>query len=520
LILFRTLLHSVKHYLLLFQSLAHSLRKTPGVAYPPFISLRPSLAHFCPHTRLLTPAAPPRIHLKWNFTNSSARDNDLSTTPNELKNTTEGKPGVGRVWRALRHRNFRLFFTGQSISLIGTWMTRIATAWLVYKLTSSALLLGVVGFAGQIPTFLIAPFAGVWVDRLDRQKVLVVTQVLAMLQSLALAALTLSGRITIYEIIGLSAFQGAINAFDMPGRQAFMVQMVEDRQDLGNAIALNSSMVNLARLVGPSLAGVIIALFGTGYCFLIDGLSYLAVIASLLMMRLAPFMTARVAVPMFQQLKEGWEYVSKSTPIRTILLLFGLISLMGWPFTVLMPVFAINILHGGPHTYGFLMGAVGIGALVSAYSLALRGSVRGLTKMIPISSGLFGIGLILFGFSRYLWLSLLLLAICGFGMMQQMAASNTIIQTIVEEDKRGRVMSYYTAAFVGMAPFGSLLAGALAHAIGATRTVMVSGVCCLAGAVWFFTRLKAVRQVIRPIYVNLGIVPPEVNAVLQDAGGN
>ncbi|MGB2624844.1 MAG: MFS transporter [Candidatus Acidiferrum sp.] len=451
---------------------------------------------------------------------SSDRDNDLSTTPSEIKNTAEGKQGLARVWRALRHRNFKLFFVGQSISLVGTWMTRIATAWLVYKLTRSPLLLGVVGFAGQIPTFLIAPFAGVWVDRLDRQKVLVVTQALAMLQSLALAVLTLSGRITIHEIIWLSAFQGAINAFDMPGRQAFLVQMVEDKQDLGNAIALNSSMVNLARLVGPSLAGAVIALFGTGYCFLIDGLSYLAVITSLLMMRLSPFSSPRGIAPMFQQLKEGWEYVSKSTPIRTILLLFGVISLMGWPFTVLMPVFAIKILHGGPHTYGFLMGAVGVGALISAYSLALRPNVRGLTKMIPISSGLFGAGLIFFGISHLVWLSLLLLSICGFGMMQQMAASNTIIQTIVEEDKRGRVMSYYTAAFVGMAPFGSLLAGTLAGAIGATKTVIVSGVCCLAGAIWFTTRLKAVREVIRPIYVNLGIVPPEVNAVLQDAGGN
>lgn len=486
----------------------------PRQGRSPFLSLTRQ------NTGALIPAAAPHIQLKWNLPISSARDNDLSTTPSEIKNSTEGKQGVARVWRALRHRNFRLFFSGQSISLIGTWMTRIATSWLVYKLTSSALLLGVVGFAGQIPTFLVAPFAGVWVDRLDRQRVLVVTQVLAMLQSLALAALTLSRHITIHEIIWLSAFQGLINAFDMPGRQAFLVQMVEDKRDLGNAIALNSSMVNMARLLGPSLAGFVIALFGTGYCFLIDGLSYLAVIASLLMMRLKPSLSARVLAPMFQQLKEGWDYVSKSTPIRTILLLFAVISLMGWPFTVLMPIFAINILHGGPHTYGFLMGAVGVGALISAYSLALRPSVRGLTKMIPISGAMFGAGLIFFGTSRFVWLSLLLLSICGFGMMQQMAASNTIIQTIVEEDKRGRVMSYYTAAFVGMAPFGSLLAGTLAHVIGAAKTVMVSGVCCLAGAFWFFTKLKAVRQAIRPIYVDLGIVPPAVNAVLQDGGGS
>ena len=399
-------------------------------------------------------------------------------------------------------------------------MTRIATSWLVYELTKSSLLLGLVGFAGQIPTFLLAPFAGVWVDRLNRQRVLVVTQVLAMLQSLALALLALSGRITINEVLWLSAFQGAINAFDMPGRQAFLVQMVEDRQDLGNAIALNSSMVNMARLVGPSLAGGVIALFGTGYCFLIDGISYVAVIASLIMMRLAPESGARTGVPMFEQLHEGWKYVAQSAPIRTILLLFALVSLMGWPFTVLMPVFATDVLHGGAHTLGFLMGAVGVGALISAYSLAARPSVRGLLKMIPVSCGIFGAGLILFGMSHVAWFSLAVLLACGFGMMQQMAASNTIIQTIVEEDKRGRVMSYYTAAFVGMAPFGSLLAGALAHAIGVQRTVMLSGAFCLAGALWFASRMKSLRRVIRPIYQSLGIIPPEVNAVMQDAGGS
>ena len=399
-------------------------------------------------------------------------------------------------------------------------MTRIATSWLVYELTKSSLLLGLVGFAGQIPTFLLAPFAGVWVDRLNRQRVLVVTQVLAMLQSLALALLALSGRITINEVLWLSAFQGAINAFDMPGRQAFLVQMVEDRQDLGNAIALNSSMVNMARLVGPSLAGGVIALFGTGYCFLIDGISYVAVIASLVMMRLAPESGARTGVPMFEQLHEGWKYVAQSAPIRTILLLFALVSLMGWPFTVLMPVFATDVLHGGAHTLGFLMGAVGVGALISAYSLAARPSVRGLLKMIPVSCGIFGAGLILFGMSHVAWFSLAVLLACGFGMMQQMAASNTIIQTIVEEDKRGRVMSYYTAAFVGMAPFGSLLAGALAHAIGVQRTVMLSGAFCLAGALWFASRMKSLRKVIRPIYQSLGIIPPEVNAVMQDAGGS
>src|SRR6185437_5836160 len=274
------------------------------------------------------------------------------------------------AWRALRHRNFRLFFTGQSISLIGTWMTRIATSWLVYRLTGSALLLGVVGFAGQIPTFLLAPFAGVLVDRLNRRKLLVWTQILAGVQSLAMAALTLAKVITIHEIIALSAFQGLINAFDMPGRQAFLVQMVEEKQDLGNAIALNSSMVNMARLIGPALAGIVIAAVGEGYCFAIDGFSYVAVVVSLLMMQVPASTIKRASSSMFEQLKEGWAYVTTFSPIRTILTLFALLSLMGMPFVILMPIFASQVLHGGPHTLGFLMGASGVGALVSALSLA------------------------------------------------------------------------------------------------------------------------------------------------------
>jgi MFS family permease len=438
---------------------------------------------------------------------------ESSSTPASVR-----KPGISHAWRALRWRNFRLYFSGQTISLIGTWMTRLATSWLVYRLTGSALLLGIVGFSGQIPTFLFAPFAGVWVDRLDRRRVLVVTQILAMLQSLALAALTLTRQINIQEIIWLSAFQGLINAFDMPARQAFLVQMVEDRQDLGNAIALNSSMVNLARLVGPSLAGAVIALAGEGACFLIDGISYIAVIASLLAMRLPSVAVKPTVDSMLGQLKEGWAYVSGFAPVRTILLLFAMVSLMGWPFTVLMPIFAGKILHGGPHTLGFLMGAVGIGALISAMSLALRKTVLGLGRMIPLSTAALGAGLILFGLSRILWVSLMLMLVCGFGMMQQMAASNTIIQTIVEDNKRGRVMSFYAMAFVGMAPFGSLLAGVLAHAIGAPRTVMLSGACCIAGAAWFAMQLPTIRKLIRPIYVDLGILPG-VNAVIQDSVG-
>jgi len=425
------------------------------------------------------------------------------------------------AFRALRHRNFRLFFGGQTISLIGTWMTRIATSWLVYRLTKSALLLGTVSFAGQIPTFLFAPFAGVWIDRLDRRQVLVWTQALAMVQSLVLAALTFSGYISVRWILALSVMQGIINAFDMPGRQSFMVQMVGDRADLGNAIAINSSMVNVARLIGPSLAGLLIAATSEGWCFLIDGISYVAVIVSLLMMRLDVRAVRRSATSTLHELKEGWSYASGFLPIRTILALFALVSLMGMPFVVLMPVFAVQVLKGGPHTLGFLMGAMGVGALISALSLAARKSVRGLIRMIPIAAGVFGLGLVAFGLSHVFWLSMVTVLVAGMGMMQGMAASNTIIQTLTDEDKLGRVMSYYTMAFVGMAPFGSLLAGIMAHKIpstplwvvtgavlsGAQWTVIVNGLVVVLGAAWFFTQLPALRRVVRPIYQEMGIIP-------------
>jgi MFS family permease len=414
------------------------------------------------------------------------------------------------AWRALRHRNFKLFLSGQSVSLIGTWMTRLATSWLVWRLTHSAWLLGVVGFTGQILTFVLAPFAGVLIERMDRRKLLVWTQALAGVQSLGMAALTLAGIITVPEIIGLSMLQGLINAFDMPGRQSFLVQMVEEKADLGNAIALNSSMVNGARLVGPALAGIVIASAGEGWCFAIDGVSYIAVIVSLLMMNVKPLEIKRAAVSMLEQMREGWAYVSTFRPVRTILLLFALLSLMGWPYAVLLPIFAQNVLHGGPHTLGFLTGASGIGALASAISLALRKTVVGLTRMIQVAAAMFGLGLIAFGFSHVLWLSMLLMLVVGFGMMQGLACSNTIIQTLVPEDKRSRVMSYYTMAFVGMAPFGSLLAGGLAHWLGAPRTVMMTGAMCVVGAAWFTTELPAVRRVMRPIYVEMGLLPGQI----------
>jgi len=405
---------------------------------------------------------------------------------------------ISHAWRALRHRNFKLFFFGQGISVIGTWMTRLATTWLVYRLTHSALLLGVVSFAGQIVAFALGPLAGVWVERLNRRKLLVWTQAAAAVQSLAMAALTLAHVITLPEIIALAVLQGLINAFDMPARQSFLVQMVEDRNDLSNAIAINSSMVNGARLIGPALAGIVIAAVGEGWCFLIDGASYLAVIASLFMMRLLPRMTRPKRAGMLEQMREGWDYVRTFWPIRTILLLFALISLMGYPYMVLLPIFAAQVLHGGPATLGWLSGASGAGALVSALSLAVRKSVAGLARMLQIAAAILGGALMAFSFSHTLWISLLLMVFAGFGLIQVASVSNTLIQTLVSEDKRARVMSYYTMAFFGAAPFGSLLGGALAHRIGAPHAVLVMGVCCVAGSLWFTFHLPKVSAHMRP----------------------
>ena len=422
---------------------------------------------------------------------------------------TKPRQHRGTNWRlalrALRHRNYRLFFGGQGISLIGTWMTRVATGWLVYRLTHSAFLLGLVSFSGQIPILLLGPIAGVWVDRLNRHRVLVVTQALSMLESFALAALALGGVITVLDIILLNLFQGAVNAFDMPARQAFVVEMVQSREDLPNAIALNSSLVNGARLVGPSVAGLLIATVGEGYCFLLDGFSYMAVIASLLAMTLVPW-TPRIHASVRSELREGWDYVRGSRPIWSILMLLSLVSLVGMPYTALMPIFAGSILHGGAHTFGFLMGAAGVGALMGAVILASRRSVLGLGRLIAMTAAAFGASLIAFASSRQLWLSLLLLVGTGYSFMQQMASSNTILQTISEEEKRGRVMSFYSMAIQGVAPFGSLIAGAVASRIGAPHTLMIGGLTCMAGAALFAWRLPALRQLVRPIYAQMGIV--------------
>ena len=395
-------------------------------------------------------------------------------------------------------------------------MTRIATSWLVYRLTGSALLLGVVGFAGQIPSFLLAPVAGVLVDRWNRHRLLVITQVLALLQSLAMAILALTGLIKIWQVIALSVFQGLVNAFDMPARQAFVVEMVDRREDLANAIALNSSMVNAARLLGPSIGGVIIAAVGEGWCFMIDAISYLAVIASLVAMKITPRMLKPTQdANIFAQLREGWVYATRFAPIRSILLLLALVSLVGMPYTVLMPVFANDVLHGGPNTLGLLMAASGVGALIGAMFLAARKTVLGLGKFIPITAGAFGAGLIAFSFSRIIWLSLLLMVLTGLGFMVQMAVSNTVLQTIVDEDKRGRVMSFYTMAFMGTAPFGSLLAGTVAERIGAPHTLLFGGIGCILGSLWFARSLPALRRDVRPIYVRIGILPEMATGIQQ-----
>ncbi len=418
--------------------------------------------------------------------------------------------------RAFQWRNYRLFFAGQSISLIGTWMQQVAMSWLVYRLTGSALLLGVVGFASQIPSFLLAPVAGVLADRWNRRHLLLCTQTLAMLQAVVLAICVLTDVIRVWHVVLLGLFLGAINAFDIPGRQSFVVDMVENREDLGNAIALNSSMVNGARLIGPSVAGLLVAAVGEGVCFILNAISYLAVIVALSAMHIASHHGEKQRSHLLHELREGVRYAFGFTPIRSILLLLALASLVGMPYAVLMPVFAKDILRGGAHTFGFLMAATGTGALASTVYLASRKSVLGLGRVIAIATALFGAGLIAFSLSRTLALSLVSLTVAGFGAMAQVASSNTILQTIVEDDKRGRVMSLFTMAFIGMAPFGSLVAGALAQTIGAQNTLLMGGISCLAGAGLFARNLPALREKVRPIYVKMGIIR-EVATGMQTA---
>lgn len=418
-----------------------------------------------------------------------------------------GSARVAHALRSLRHRNFRLFTAGQLVSLVGTWMQQVAVGWLVYRLTSSPLLLGVVGFVAQGPTFFLAPVAGVLADRYDKRRIIIATQLLMMLQALGLAALVLSGHVTIGWIVLLMSILGATTAFDIPARQSFLLQMVGDRDDLPNAIALNSSLFNAARLVGPAIAGLAIALVGEGWVILLNGASYLAVLASLFMMRIDPPAGRPAGGRMLGHLAEGVRYAFGFTPIRVLLTHVAVVSLFAMPFTVLLPVVAGETLRGGPETLGFLMSAIGLGALVGALYLAARPTVRGLGRVIALAAVLFGAGLVAVSISRVLWLSVLCLGFAGFGMMAQMAASNTVLQTIVDDDKRGRVMSLYTVAFIGISPIGSLLAGAAADRLGANLTIALGGGVGIAAGALFATRLPLIRHHVRPIYQRLGIVP-------------
>jgi MFS family permease len=431
-----------------------------------------------------------------------------SRFPNQEKDGTNGAGAVGEPgsrWqiasRALRHRNFQLFFGGQLISLIGTWMQNVAQSWLVYRLTGSALLLGVVGFAGQVPVFLFAPLGGIAADRHNRHRIVIATQTASMLLAFILAVLTLTHAIDrrVWLIFVLASLLGVVNAFDIPGRQSFLVEMV-GKGDLMNAIALNSSMFNGARVIGPAVAGILVAKIGEGWCFFANGVSFIAVIIGLLMMRVQSPARAAIASP-FEHMMEGFRFVNRTGPIRALLLLLGLVSLVGMPYVVLMPIFADQILHGGARGLGILMGATGVGALLGALTLAFREGVKGLGRLVAWCCAGFGASLVLFSFSRNFWLSVILLLPVGYCMMLQMACSNTLIQVMVPDALRGRVMAVYSMMFMGMAPVGALLGGAMADRLGAPLTVAVGGVACLAGAVWFGFHLPRIRVEARRLIV-------------------
>ena len=408
------------------------------------------------------------------------------------------------VLRALRHRNYRLFFGGQLVSLIGTWMQMVAQSWLVYRLTGSSFLLGSVGFASQIPVFLLAFIGGTVADRYNRHRIVIATQTGAMVLAFILSILTLSGAVRIWHIFVLSALLGVVNAFDMPGRQAFIVELV-DKEDLMNAIALNSSIFNGARVLGPAAAGVLIASIGEGWCFFANGVSYIAVIVGLLLMRLKARPEPARSSSGLSNLLGGFAYVRNTPPIRALLLLLALVSIVGMPYSVLMPIFADRILHGGARGLGILMGATGLGALAGAMSLAARTSTRGLGKVVAYASAGFGTSLILFSVSRYFWLSALFLFPVGFSLMVQMASTNTLIQTMVPDRLRGRVMAVHVMMFMGMAPFGSFLAGAVAAKMGAPLAISMGAFLCLAGSGLFMARLPELQLVTQnPMRTHVG----------------
>ena len=425
-----------------------------------------------------------------------------------MSNDEAGFRSSGGMFRSLRYRNYRLFFAGHSISLIGNWLQWAAMNWLIYTMTGSAVWLGVIGFC-RISILFVAPFAGILADRFDRNKLLLITQALAGLQPLSLAILMLGGWLEPWHIIITSIYAGVIAAFDIPIRQSFTVELIDNKEDLGNAIALNSSMVNAARLIGPAVAGVLIAAVGEGWCFLLNALTYIPILGALLAMRIP----SRTHVPkrkhVLRELREGVGYAFHFGPIRSILLLLCLVSLAGMPFQQFMSAFAQDILKVGPKLFGLLTSSVAVGALVGAGYLASRRSAAGLEKVIPIVAATFGAGLVLLSFTRTWWQAMPLLVLTGFGMMTNMASSNSVLQTICDDDKRGRVMSFYTMAFMGTVPIGQLLAGSIARWLSLPSMLMLSGLCCVIGAAVYATRLKAFREQVLPIYVRLGLLAPE-----------
>jgi len=424
-------------------------------------------------------------------------------------------PRIATTLRALKHRNFRLYILGLSISMIGTWMQQVAIGWLVYKMTSSPVLLGLVAFVAQGPSFLLAPFAGELADRFDKLRIIIAAQLVMMIQAIVLGGLVLTGHVTIGWILVLSAVLGVASGFDIPARQSFLIVLVGDREDLPNAIALNSSIFNAARLVGPAIAGFAIAAIGEGPVIMLNGISYVFVLAALFALRIDPVpRPAQGAV--LSRMREGFRYAWENRAIRSVLGLVAIISLLGVPFSVLLPMFANDVLHGGPRTLGVLMAATGFGALSGALFLASRSSVAGLGRVMVVCATLFGASLIGFAFATSLALALPLLTLAGFGMMAQMASSNTVLQTIVDDDKRGRVMAFYSMAFIGTAPIGSLFLGAVAGRYGPSAALTLGGASCIVGAVVFGRSLPMVREVVHPIYQRLGILP-EVARGIQAA---
>lgn len=418
-------------------------------------------------------------------------------------------PGMSGAFRTLQYRNYRLYFSGQGISLVGTWIQMLAINWLVYELTGSAFMLGLVGFMNRIPAFILAPFAGVLIDRFNKFRLLLWTQILSMVQAAILAILVLTHTIQVWHILFLGGLLGVVNSVDTPVRQSFVVEMIDKKEDLSNAIALNSILINLARLLGPTIAGILIALVGTGWCFSLNALSYIAIVASLLMMKVNAVPKRKTTTNPLSDLKEGFRYVRNFIPIRNLLLLLALISLMGMPYQVLMPIFAKDIFRGGSHVLGFLMSVVGIGALCGGVYLASQTTVVGYGKKIVFATLLFGTTLAIFSQLNYLPLALLVLLFTGLGMMMQMTGINSVIQTLVDDDKRGRTMSFHTMAFFGMVPFGNLLSGILADAMGVRNTVLLGGLCCIAAACYAAFRLPAMREYARPIYLRKHIIPEE-----------